>query len=103
MFCKYQLLVPVFATLLAVACNAPSQAPDPASRAQEDSTAHHHHADEVELSAQQLAALDIRTEAPVERAMGGKLTLTGRVLSSPLSKARITSPIGSEGGGCAGR
>ncbi len=96
MFCKYQLLVPAFATLLAVACNAPDQAPDPASRAQEDSTAHHHHADEVELSAQQLAALDIRTEAPVERAMGGKLTLTGRVLSSPLSKARITSPIGAK-------
>ncbi len=48
------------------------------------------------LSADQVAALDIRTAAPTERAIEGNLRLTGKVLSSPVSKARVTSPLGAK-------
>ena len=48
------------------------------------------------LSADQVAALDIRTAPLTERTMVGNLRLTGRVLSSPVSKARVTSPLGAK-------
>lgn len=48
------------------------------------------------LSADQVAALDIRTAPLTERTMVGNLRLTGHVLSSPVSKARVTSPLGAK-------
>ena len=50
----------------------------------------------IMLSAEQLRTLGIRIEPLQTRSMTGNLQLTGRILSSPVSKARITSPIGAK-------
>lgn len=50
----------------------------------------------ITLSADQVAALDIRTAAPETRSMAGNLQLIGKVLASPVSKARVTSPLGAK-------
>lgn len=50
----------------------------------------------VTLTADQVAALDIRTAPPMERTMAGNLRLSGRVQASPVSKARVTSPLGAK-------
>lgn len=64
--------------------------------AQPDHGDHDHDESTITLTADQMAALDIRTTKLVERTMEGNLRLTGRVLSSPVSKARVTSPIGAK-------
>lgn len=70
--------------------HAPSPSTDTTTRAVSEEAA------ALTLSADQVAALDIRTAAPTERTMEGNLRLTGRVLSSPVSKARVTSPLGAK-------
>ncbi|HEY0976722.1 MAG TPA: efflux RND transporter periplasmic adaptor subunit [Flavobacteriales bacterium] len=71
-------------------------APEPAPTTPADHGDHDHEETTISLSADQVAALDIRTAQPMERIMEGNLRLTGRVLSSPVSKARVTSPIGAK-------
>ena len=61
-----------------------------------DAGTHDHDDATVVLTADQFAALGIRTAAPVVRSMEGNLRLSGRVLASPVSKARVTSPLGAK-------
>lgn len=56
----------------------------------------HAHADEVVLDSAQQATLGITTIKPDRRVMEGTVKLTGRVMSSPVSKAQLTSPIGAK-------
>ena len=74
----------------------PTHEPAQPAAAQPDHGDHDHEDAAITLSPDQVAALDIRTAKPVERIMAGNLRRTGRVLSSPLSKARITSAIGAK-------
>lgn len=87
------ILIPFL--LLACGGNTTTEPGQPLSeRPDHDGDAHE--VGTIVLSAVQSAALDIRTARPVERTMAGSVRLTGRVRSSPLSKARITSPIGAK-------
>lgn len=56
----------------------------------------HAHAGEVVLDSAQRATLSITTIKAERRAMEGTVRLTGRVMSSPVSKAQLTSPIGAK-------
>lgn len=70
---------------------------DHADHAQSTSAASDHDDERtVTLTPDQVMALDLRTGAPEERSMGGNLQLTGKVMASPVSKARITSPLGAK-------
>jgi cobalt-zinc-cadmium efflux system membrane fusion protein len=51
------------------------------------------HSGELTLTAEQLASLDIPFTRPKFMSMEGSIRLSGKVMSSPLSKAEITSPI----------
>ncbi|MFN3876513.1 MAG: biotin/lipoyl-binding protein, partial [Flavobacteriales bacterium] len=53
-------------------------------------------ADEVALDSIQQSTLGITTIKPERRLMEGAVKLTGRVMSSPVSKAQVTSPIGAK-------
>lgn len=71
-----------------VACSSPKPEAEP--------TAHEHNhasADEVVLDSAQQATLGIKTIKLERRAMEGTVKLTGRVMSSPVSKAQLTSPL----------
>jgi cobalt-zinc-cadmium efflux system membrane fusion protein len=48
---------------------------------------------EVSLTPEQFAALAIPFVSPEWRTMEGSIRLTGRVMTSPVSKAQVTSPI----------
>lgn len=48
---------------------------------------------EVSLTSEQFAALAIPFVSPEWRTMEGSIRLTGRVMTSPVSKAQVTSPI----------
>ncbi|MEZ4808236.1 MAG: efflux RND transporter periplasmic adaptor subunit [Flavobacteriales bacterium] len=87
-----------FVASLLVACSdAPPDAHDHEHAAQPSaSDTTHHHDENITLNAEQLRTLGIRIEALETRSMTGNLRLTGRILSSPVSKARITSPIGAK-------
>ena len=87
-----------FVASLLVACSdAPPDAHDHEHAAQPSaSDTTHHHEEDITLNAEQLRTLGIRIEALETRSMTGNLRLTGRILSSPVSKARITSPIGAK-------
>lgn len=56
----------------------------------------HGHADEVVLDSAQLATLGITVIKAERRTMEGMVQLTGRVTTSPVSKAQLTSPIGAK-------
>lgn len=74
-----------------VACSSPKPEAEP--------TAHEHNhasADEVVLDSAQQATLGIQTIKLERRAMEGTVKLTGRVMSSPVSKAQLTSPLGAK-------
>lgn len=81
-----------------VACSADPEAHDHAHSAAPDSTAVASAPKESDLilTADQVAALAIHTASPVERTMAGNLRLSGRVQASPVSKARVTSPLGAK-------
>ncbi|HRD53959.1 MAG TPA: efflux RND transporter periplasmic adaptor subunit [Flavobacteriales bacterium] len=74
-----------------VACSSPKP------EAEQTDHAHDHgSADEVVLDSAQQATLGITTIKLQRRAMEGTVKLTGRVMSSPVSKAQLTSPIGAK-------
>lgn len=54
------------------------------------------HADEVVLDSSQQATLGITLIKAERRSMEGAVKLTGRVTTSPVSKAQLTSPIGAK-------
>lgn len=80
--------------LVLQACSTPAEEA-PAS----DDHAHDHAHDtdtanaEVTLTPEQFAALAIPFVSPEWRTMEGSIRLTGRVMTSPVSKAQVTSPI----------
>lgn len=84
--------------LFLVACSADPEAQAHTDSAAPDSTAvaSAHNESDLTLTADQVAALAIRTAPPVERTMAGNLRLSGRVQASPVSKARVTSPLGAK-------
>lgn len=91
----YIVYILTLCLLFSCGSGTPAESAQPAA-AQPDHGDHDHEETAIILSADQVAALDIRTAGPVERSMEGDLRLTGRVLSSPVSKARVTSPIGAK-------
>ncbi|HRO99308.1 MAG TPA: efflux RND transporter periplasmic adaptor subunit, partial [Flavobacteriales bacterium] len=88
--------VGILAILLLVlqACSTPAE-----EAAATDAPAHDHaHGTdtanaEVSLTPEQFAALAIPFVSPEWRTMEGSIRLTGRVMTSPVSKAQVTSPI----------
>ncbi|MCB0818282.1 MAG: hypothetical protein KDB77_12295, partial [Flavobacteriales bacterium] len=97
----------VSAALMLSACgsNLPEQ-PDAADHVHEDGQGHtHSHGSstrglddtlmvtELELDAAQMASLHVTTVTPRYKRMEGSVRLTGRVMTSPVSKAEITAPI----------
>ena len=97
----------VSAALMLSACgsNLPEQ-PDAADHVHEDGQGHtHSHGSstrglddtlmvtELELDAAQMASLHVTTVTPRYQRMEGSVRLTGRVMTSPVSKAEITAPI----------
>lgn len=74
-----------------VSCSSP--------KPEEEPTAHEHNhgsSDEVVLDSAQQATLGIKTIKLGRRAMEGTVKVTGRVMSSPVSKAQLTSPLGAK-------
>ncbi|MFZ1694372.1 MAG: efflux RND transporter periplasmic adaptor subunit [Flavobacteriales bacterium] len=74
-----------------VACSSPKPEAEPT-----DHEHNHASADEVVLDSAQQATLGITTIKLERRAMEGTVKLTGRVMSSPVSKAQLTSPLGAK-------
>ncbi|MBL7964919.1 MAG: efflux RND transporter periplasmic adaptor subunit [Flavobacteriales bacterium] len=81
----------ILSILAMTACSSP--APEKATA---DHGHDHGHADEVVLDSAQQATLRITTIKPELRSMEGTVKLTGRVTTSPVSKAQLTSPIGAK-------
>ncbi|WKZ66740.1 MAG: efflux RND transporter periplasmic adaptor subunit [Flavobacteriales bacterium] len=81
----------IFSLLALAACSTPAPEAATAEHAHD-----HAHADEVVLDSAQQATLGITTIRPERRSMEGTVKLTGRVTTSPVSKAQLTSPIGAK-------
>lgn len=87
----------VLLMLIAASCgNTTGPEHDHVPTASADAGTHDHDDATIRLTADQFAALDIHTARPVVRSMQGNLRLSGRVLASPVSKARVTSPLGAK-------
>ncbi len=81
----------IFSLLVLAACSTPEPEVATAEHPHD-----HAHADEVVLDSAQQATLGITTIRPERRSMEGTVKLTGRVTTSPVSKAQLTSPIGAK-------
>lgn len=81
----------IISLLVLAACSTPAPEAATAEHAHD-----HAHTDEVVLDSAQQATLGITTIRAERRSMEGTVKLTGRVTTSPVSKAQLTSPIGAK-------